>query len=53
VVTPGILAQDDIQQRLDVNDLDAGIVVGELINPSGPGLTQDTGRIQGEGSAQT
>jgi phosphoribosylformylglycinamidine (FGAM) synthase-like enzyme len=31
----------------------AGIVVGELINPSGPSLTQDIGRIQGEESAQT
>ena len=51
-VTPGVLAEDDLQRRLDVNDLDAGVVVGEQINPSSSGLTQDVGGIESEGTTR-
>src|SRR5271157_3141099 len=45
-----VLLQDDTHRRLDVNDLDAGIVVGKQVDPPSPGLPQEIGAIEGERS---
>jgi hypothetical protein len=47
-VAPGVLTEDHSQRWLDVNDLDASVVVGEQINPSSPGLPQNIRGIDGK-----
>jgi hypothetical protein len=50
-LTPGVLAEDDLQRRLDVNDLNAGVILGEQVNPSSSSLSPEVGGIDGEGQS--
>ena len=46
-------AEDHRQRRLDVDDLDAGVVVGEQVDPSPPGLPQHVRGVEGRTTGPT
>jgi hypothetical protein len=51
--SPCVLVPDDTQRRLNVDDLDAGVIVSEQVDPTSPGLPQEIGGIEGKGSPRS
>jgi hypothetical protein len=51
--SPCVLVQHDTHRRLDVNDLNAGVVVSEQVDPPSPCLPQEIVGIEGKGSPRS
>ena len=47
-LSPLVLGEDDRRRRLNVHDLDPGLVVGEEVDPALPGEPEQVRGVEGE-----